>query len=58
MKAAAYTDGALTTTRKQVIDILLLLSLGQHFNIKENKNSLIHKGTLYMYTFSCTPRLK
>lgn len=51
MKAAAYTDGALTTTRKQVIDILLLISLGQHFNIKENKKSLIPKGTLYMYIF-------
>lgn len=51
MKAAAYTDGALTTTRKQVIDIILLIALGQHFNIKENKKSLIPKGTLYMYIF-------
>lgn len=44
-----YADGALTTTRKQVIDISLT-SLGQHFNIKEHKKSLTHKGTLYMYT--------
>lgn len=54
---AVYTHGALTTTRKQVIDICLLIHLGQHFNIKKKK-SLIQKGTLYMYTFVCTPQLK
>lgn len=48
---AVYTHGALTTTRKQAIDICLLIHLGQHFNIKK-KNPLyirVHYICTHLY---------
>lgn len=48
---AVYTHGALTTTRKQVIDICLLIHLGQHFNIKKKK--IPHTEGYIIYVHIC-----